>query len=108
MSQRKGRAEGSDREFERQREEKRRDLSLLTSPTLLCEQKEILASRVGKKAGKKSDILSSSAQDISLAREYLPREARAFCHNWNGSSYHLVKINPIMNPSTLKYCNKIK
>ena len=63
----------------------------------------------GKRAGKTpSDILSSSAQGICLALEYLTQEARAFCYHWNCSSYHSVKINPIMHPSALKYSNKIK
>ena len=61
MSQRKGQAEGSDREFERQREEKGRDLSLLTSPTFLCEQKEILVSK-GREEGWQKDRVTFSVQ----------------------------------------------
>ena len=61
MSQRKGQAEGSDREFERQREEKGRDLSLLTSPTFLCEQKGVLVSK-GREECEQKDRVTFSAQ----------------------------------------------
>ena len=61
MSQGKGQAEGSDREFERQTEEKRRDPSLLTSPTFLCDQNETLVSQ-GREEGWQKDRVTYSAQ----------------------------------------------
>lgn len=108
LSQGKGQAEGSDRVFERQTEEKGPFSADFTYISVWPKWDPCLPGKGRGLAKRQSDILSSSAQGISLTLEYLTQEACAFCHDWNCSLYHLVKINPIMHPSALKYCNKIK
>ena len=90
MSQRKGQAEGSDREFERQREEKGRDLSLLTSPTFLCEQKEILVLQ-GREEGWQKDRVTFLAQVLRISALLLNTYHRNPVHSViSGTAAHTI------------------